>query len=101
MKDTIALVLEKQFARILYPGQQAFPLHYFKTSGRSNISCEDSFPIALSLCCLTVSCALLLACSCQLPNLLWLCAAVTEYLTASSGCVTVAQSLSLKGHLQE
>lgn len=36
MKDTIPLVLEKQFARILFPGQQTHPLCYFKTSGRNN-----------------------------------------------------------------
>lgn len=36
MKDTIPSVLEKQFARILFPGQQAHPLCYFETSGRNN-----------------------------------------------------------------
>lgn len=36
MKDAIPLVLKKHFARILFPGQQAHPLCYFKTSGRNN-----------------------------------------------------------------
>lgn len=41
MKDTILLVLEKQFARISYPGQQPLPLHYFKTSGRPKKSANQ------------------------------------------------------------
>ena len=41
MTDTIPLVLEKQFARIRHPGQQALPLRYFKTSGRPNKSASQ------------------------------------------------------------
>lgn len=38
MKGIIPSALEKQFARILCPGQQTFPLHFFKTSGRPDES---------------------------------------------------------------
>lgn len=44
MKDTIPLVLEKQFARILYPGQQALPLHYLKPlAGPTKVQTKSFF----------------------------------------------------------
>jgi len=113
MKDTIPLVMEEQFARIPRTTGSSFALWFcdsvilwlFQNLWQAQQKCKlealsKEHSPSLSLHCLTVSCALLPACSCQLPDFMWPCTAVTEYLAPSFGCVTARHSLSLTGHLQ-